>query len=151
MSALPFDHTSMCVPLDDVLVLGGGATGALSSSDHSDIAALCIRAVRLPPNEMSAGSWGATSTVLLFFWAGSFSAKLSSIPGGTPLLTSTFASVFGRGADGTFVRLSGRPSIHCLWPFAPRHTREVHRLFLPINFSTSELFHCSAPARDKKH
>ena len=41
-SAPPFDHTSTRILCDDVLVLGGGATDALSSSDHLDIAALYI-------------------------------------------------------------------------------------------------------------
>ena len=67
----PFDCTSVRVLHDDTLVLGGGATGASSSSDHSNIAALCVRAVRPPPNEMPTGLRGATFTVLLFFWAGS--------------------------------------------------------------------------------
>ena len=145
----------MRVPSNDVLVLREGATDASSSPNHSDIAALCIRTIRLPPKEMPTGSWGSTSVVLLFFWAGSFSATLFpqtfSNTGGTPLLISTFASVFGQGADDTFLWLNGQPGVHCLWPFTPRHAREVHHPFLPIDLSTSELFHYSALAWDKKH
>ena len=80
-----------------------------------------------------------------------FSPELSPISGGTLLLTSIFTSEFERGADGAFLRLSGQPGVHYLWPIAPRHAREVRRPFLPMDLSTSELVHYSAPARDKKH
>ena len=38
----PSDYTSTRVLRDDALLLGGGAIGASSSSDHLDIAVLCI-------------------------------------------------------------------------------------------------------------
>ena len=72
----PFDCTSMRVLRNDALVLEGGATGASSSFDHSDIAAFYIRVVRSPPSEMWLGLRGATSAVLLFFRAGSSFAAI---------------------------------------------------------------------------
>ena len=38
----PSDCPSACMLHGGALVLGGGATGTLSSSDHLDIAALCV-------------------------------------------------------------------------------------------------------------
>ena len=66
-SSPPFDRSSTCVLHGGALVLEGGATGAPSSSDHSDIAALCVRVVRSPPSNMSPGLWGAAPAVFLFF------------------------------------------------------------------------------------
>jgi len=63
----PFDYTSVRVLCGGASVLGGGATGAPSSSDHSDITALCFRVVRSPPSEMPPSLRGATPAVLLFF------------------------------------------------------------------------------------
>ena len=41
-SSPPYDCTSARVLRGGASVLGGGATGAMSSSDHSDIAALYV-------------------------------------------------------------------------------------------------------------
>ena len=57
-------------------MLGGGATGAPSSSDHSDIAALCVRVVRSLTSEMPPGLRGVAPVVFLFFQAGSSAAAL---------------------------------------------------------------------------
>ena len=62
-----FDRTSAHVLREDASVLGGGATGTSLSSDHSDIAALHVRAVWSPPSEMPLGLRGATSAIFLFF------------------------------------------------------------------------------------
>ena len=48
-------------------MLGGGATGAPSSFDHSDIAALRVRVVRSPPSKMPPGLRGAAPTIFLYF------------------------------------------------------------------------------------
>ena len=72
----PSNYTSARVLRDDALVLSGGATGALSSSDHMDITALYIQVVQSPPSEMPPGLQGATSVILLFLWAGSSFATL---------------------------------------------------------------------------
>ena len=50
----PFDRSSVRVLHGGALVLGGGATGAPSSSDHSDIVALHVRVVSSPLSEMLA-------------------------------------------------------------------------------------------------
>ena len=78
-----------------------------------------------------------------------FSPRPSSTLGGTIRLTSTCAFRLQRGADGTFLWLSGWPGIYCLQPIAPWDAREVCRPFLQMDLSTSKLVHCSAPAQDK--
>ena len=72
----PFDRSSTCVLHGGALVLEGGATGAPSSSDHSDIAALYVRVVWSPPSEMPPSLRGAAPTVFLFFRTGSSAAAL---------------------------------------------------------------------------
>jgi len=72
----PFDHSSMHVLCGGASVLGGGATRAPSSSDHSDIAAHYVRVVRSPPSEMSPDLQGAAPAVFLFFQVGSSAAAL---------------------------------------------------------------------------
>ena len=62
-----FDCSSERVLCGGASVLGEGATGAPSSSDHSDIAALRVQVVWSPPSEMPPGLLGATATVFLFF------------------------------------------------------------------------------------
>ena len=78
-------------------MLGRGATGALSSSDHSDIAALCIRVVWSPPSEMPPALWGAAPIVFLFFWASSSA-------------TALFPQTFSDTGGGLFVRPASTPS-----------------------------------------
>jgi len=72
----PFDCTSARVLHGGVSVLGGGATGAPSSSDHSDIAALWVRVVWSSPSEMPPGLQGTSPAIFLFFWASSSAAAL---------------------------------------------------------------------------
>ena len=72
----PFDCTSTRVLRGGASVLGGGATGAPSSSDHSDIAALYVRVVWSPLSEMPPGLRRATPIVFLFLRTGSFVAAL---------------------------------------------------------------------------
>ena len=62
-----FDCSSVCVLHEDTSVLDGGATGTSSSSDHSDIAVLCVRVVWLPPSEMPPSLWGIAPAIFLFF------------------------------------------------------------------------------------
>ena len=72
----PFNYTSVRVLCGGALVLGGGATGAPSSSNHSDIAALYVRVVWSLSSEMLPGLWGATPAIFLFLWASSSVATL---------------------------------------------------------------------------
>jgi hypothetical protein len=139
----------MCVLRDDALVLRG------------ELLVPCRRSTtRISPH--SASEWSDRHQVrcrlacgelhLAFF--SSFTAlfpRTFSDTRGTLLPTSTFAFEFGRDANGTFLRLSGQPGVHCLWPIAPRHAREVQSPFLQMDLSISESVHCSAPTLDKKH
>ena len=72
----PFDRSSMCVLRGGTLVLRGGAMGALSSFDHSDITTVCVRVVRSPPSEMLLSLRGAAPAAFLFFQADSSIAAL---------------------------------------------------------------------------
>ena len=78
----PFDRSSKRMMRGGASVLGGGATGAPSSSDHSDIATLYVRVVRSPPSEISLGLWGVAPSIFLFFQASSSIAAL--FPGLSP-------------------------------------------------------------------
>ena len=71
-----FGCSSACVLHGGASVLGEGATGAPSSSDHSDIATLHVRVVWSPLSEMPIGFRGAALAVFLFFWASSSTAAL---------------------------------------------------------------------------
>ena len=71
-TSLPlFDCSSTCMLRGGASVLGGGATGTLSSSDHSDTMALHVRVVWSPPSEMPPGLTGVALAVFLCFWASS--------------------------------------------------------------------------------
>ena len=63
----PFDCSSARVLRGGALVLRGGATRAPSSSNHSDIGALCVQVVWSPPSDMSPDLRGAAPTIFLFF------------------------------------------------------------------------------------
>jgi len=138
----PSNCTSAHMLCGDASVLGGGllepcrrpTTRTLphSMSEWSDHhQARCLSACE-----------GATPAIFLLFWAGSsliaFYPGLSPTPGATLLLVSTFTFRLRQGTGSTFLRLSGRPGIHCLWPVAPRHAREVRRPFLQMDLSTSK-------------
>ena len=75
-SSRPFDCTSARILYGGASVIGGGATGAPSSFDHSDIAAHCVRVVWSPPSEMPPGLRGAAPAIFLFFRASSSVAAL---------------------------------------------------------------------------
>ena len=73
----PFDRSSTLVLCGGASVLREGATGAPSSSDDSNIAALYVRVVWSSPSDMSFGLRGAAPAVFLFFQAGSSTAAPS--------------------------------------------------------------------------
>jgi len=74
--SVPFDCSSIHVLRGGAFVLGGGATGTSSTSNHSDIAVLHVRVVWSPPSEMPPGLRGAAPAIFLFFRAGSSAAAL---------------------------------------------------------------------------
>ena len=96
----PFGCSSVRELHGGALVLGGGATGAPSSSDHSDIAALCVRVVLSPPSEMLPGLRGTTPAIFLFFWAGSSAATL-------------FPRIFSNTGDGLSDEMLTASSLGC--------------------------------------
>ena len=72
----PFDCTSVRVLSGGASVLGAGATGAPSSSDHSDITTLYVRVVWSPPSEMLPSLRGTAPIIFLLFQASSSAAAL---------------------------------------------------------------------------
>ena len=56
-----------------------------------------------------------------------------------------------RDVDGSLLRLRRWSGIYYRRPITPRHSREVHRSFLRMDLRISELVHCSAMTKDKKH
>ena len=97
----PFNCSSKRVLRGGALVLGGGATGTSSSSDHSNTAVLCVRVVRSPSSEMPPGLRGAAPTVFLFFWVSSSTAAL-------------FPRTFSDTGDGLSDEMLTSPSLGCV-------------------------------------
>ena len=83
-SSLPLDCSSTCVLREGACVLGEGATGASSSSDHSITMIFRVRVVWSPSSEMPPSLRGAVAAVFLFFWAGSSTAALLTLGEDSP-------------------------------------------------------------------